>query len=110
MEMTKEQLKSLHLVELKNICKTYRINQGGTKTQIVNRLIDYTKPTIPTIHSHPISLSPNGKKIVGVLNSDTDKSRQIGRQVELKKSSFLYYSIGVRYYTVDDDFSFSEPL
>lgn len=108
MEMTKEQLKSLHIVELKNICKKYRINQGGTKTQLINKIMEYERPAPVVVHSHPASLSPKGKKIIGVVSNDTEKSRQVGKQIEQKKASFLYYSMGVRYFTVDEDFTFSE--
>jgi len=43
-----------------------------------------------------------------VISDDTEKSRQIGKQVEQKKAQFLYYSMGVRYYVMDKDFTFSE--
>jgi len=106
MEITKEYLKTLHLVQLKNICKDFRINHGGSKAQLITRILDANKPITPVINTHPSNLSPPGTKIVGILNGDVEKSKQIGRQLELKKSTFLYYAIGVRYYIVDKDFNF----
>ena len=40
MEITKEYLKTLHLVQLKNICKDFRINHGGSKAQLITRILD----------------------------------------------------------------------
>ena len=40
------------------------------------------------------------------MDGETEKSRQVGKQVELKKGTFLYYAVGVRYYVVDKDFEF----
>jgi len=106
MEITKEYLQSLHLVQLKKICKDYRVNYGGTKPQLIFRILDANKPVTPVLNNHPESLSPSDKKIVGVINGETDKGRQIGRQIEMKKATFLYYAVGVRYYIVDKDFEF----
>jgi len=108
MDMTKENLKKLHLVELKNLCKKYRLHQSGTKSQLINRILEIEKPITPVVHSHPASLTAPDKKIVGVISDDTEKSRQIGKQMEQKKAQFLYYSMGVRYYVMGKDFTFSE--
>jgi len=106
MEITKDYLQSLHFVQLKKICKDYRINYGGTKTQLISRILEANKPATPVLNNHPASLSPSDKKIIGVFNGETENAQQVGRQVEMKKATFLYYSIGVRYYIVDKDFEF----
>ena len=106
MEITKEYLQSLHLVQLKKICKDYRINHGGSKTQLITRILDANKPVTPVMNSHPSSLTPSDKKIIGIMDGETEKSRQVGKQVELKRGTFLYYAVGVRYYVVDKDFEF----
>lgn len=108
MEMTKEKLNKLHIIELKNIAKSLKIQFGGTKTQLVKRIIDASTPEVfkPVIHSHPPSASPQDKKIVGVIISDTSRMNQIGRLRETNKVKDLYYSLGVWYYEVDIDFNF----
>ena len=106
MEITKENLQSLHLVQLKKLCKDYHINHGGTKTQLITRILEANKPITPVMNSHPSSLTPPDKKIIGVMYNESEKGRQIGKQIEIKKGSFLYYAVGVRYYVVDKDFEF----
>jgi len=106
MEITKENLKKLSLQELKILAKSYKLLIGGTKTQIIKRLLDHTRPEPVVVHSHPASLSPLGRKIVGAKTTEGDKLRQLGQQVEKKYAFKLYYSIGVHYFEVDKEFEF----
>lgn len=106
MEITKENLKKLSLQELKILAKSYKLLIGGTKTQIIKRLLDHTRPEPVVIHSHPASLSPLGRKIVGAKTTEGDKLRQLGQQVEKKHAFKLYYSMGVHYFEVDKEFEF----
>lgn len=104
MEMIKSELNKLHLVELKTLCKERGIQYGGTKTQLINKLIEYEKEPPVVVHSHPNSLSPQGKKIVGAKLSDNELRIRIGKEIEKGKAQLLYYSMGVHYYQVNEDF------
>ena len=104
MEMIKSELNKLHLVELKTLCKERGIQYGGTKTQLINKLIEYEKEPPVVVHSHPNSLSPQGKKIVGAKFSDNELRIRIGKEIEKGKAQLLYYSMGVHYYQVNEDF------
>jgi hypothetical protein len=104
MEMIKTELKKLHLVELKSLCKERGIQYGGTKTQLINRLIDFEKEPAVVVHSHPNSLSPQGKKIVGAKLTDHELRVRIGKEIEKNRAQMLYYSMGVHYYQVNEDF------
>lgn len=102
--MIKSELNKLHLVELKTLCKERGIQYGGTKTQLINKLIEYEKEPPVVVHSHPNSLSPQGKKIVGAKLSDNELRIRIGKEIEKGKAQLLYYSMGVHYYQVNEDF------
>lgn len=106
--MTKEELNKLHLIELKNLAKSLKVQYGGSKTQLIKRILDASTPEVfkPVVHSHPSQMSPPDKKIVGVITSDTVKMNQIGKLKENNKVKDLYYSLGVLYYEVDKDFNF----
>lgn len=106
MEIKKEDLKKKSLQELKIVAKSYGLRYGGTKTQIIKRIVDHTKPEPVVVHSHPASLSPSGKKIVGAKTTEGDKLRQLGQQVEKKQAHKLYYSMGVHYFEVNKEFEF----
>ena len=106
MELKKENLNKLSLQELKILAKKNGLRYGGTKTQIIKRLVDHTKPEPVVVHSHPASLSPSGRKIVGAKTTEGDKLRQLGQQVEKKRAFKLYYSMGVHYFEVNKEFEF----
>ena len=108
MEINKEKLQKLHLIELKNIAKSLKIQYGGSKSQLIKRIIDASTPEVfkPVVHSHSAQSSPIDKKIVGVITSDKERMIQIGKQKELNRAKDLYYSLGVLYYEVDKDFNF----
>jgi len=106
MEVTREELKKKSLQELKIVAKSYGLRYGGTKTQIIKHILDHTKPDPVVVHSHPASLSPAGKKIVGAKTTEGDKLRQLGQQVEKNRAFKLYYSMGVHYFEVNKEFKF----
>lgn len=106
MELTKSNLKNLHLVELKNLCKEYGLQHGGSKTQIINRLVETQKIDV-VINSHPSSLIPTGKKIVGIKLSDNNLKIQVGKEIEKGRAQLMYYSMGVHYYQVLNSFEFT---
>ena len=41
MEYTKENLKELSLVEIKQICKRYGLRRTGSKTVLINSIVKY---------------------------------------------------------------------
>ena len=96
----------LSLVELKNICKNRRLPYSGSKKQLVKRLNDFEKPTPITINDHKHLNLPKGKKIVGVIMGDKEKSQKIGKERENGRVKFMYWAMDVHYYMVDEEFSF----
>lgn len=106
MSHTKEELKKLSLVEIKLLCKEYRLGRTGTKTQLINSILDLEKPS-PEIVSLPKDFKPpKGKKVIGLKLSEHDKRVQLGKLREKNKVVDLYYSMGCHYYLVDKDFNF----
>jgi len=107
MEYTKENLKNLSLVELKLICKELHINRSGTKTQLINSIVELMKPS-PKIVSIPKEYKPpKDKKVVGIKMNENEKQVQIGKLKEKGLTRFLYYSMGTNYYLVDKEFQFT---
>ncbi len=106
MEITKENLKKLSLQELKILAKSYKLLIGGTKTQIIKRLLDHTRPEPVVVHSHPSSLSGPGNKIIGLKIDEGEKRVQLGKEREKGRVKLLYYSMGVHYYEVKKEFEF----
>ena len=106
MEIKREDLKKQSLQELKILAKSYGLQYGGTKTQIIKRIVDHNKPIEVVVHSHPTSFSPSNKKVIGTKIEEGDKRRQIGQQVDKGNAQLLYYSMGVHYYEVDKEFEY----
>ena len=106
MEHTKENLKKISLVEIKLICKEYGLHRSGTKTSLINSIVDFNKPTPVTVNLPTEYKSPKGKKVVGLMISENEKRIQIGKLREKNNVKELYYSMCVHYYEVDKDFNF----
>ena len=106
MEHTKENLKKISLVEIKLICKEYGLHRSGTKTSLINSIVDFNNPTPVTVNLPTEYKSPKGKKVVGLMISENEKRIQIGKLREKNNVKELYYSMGVHYYEVDKDFNF----
>lgn len=96
----------LSLVELKNICKSKNLQYGGTKKELIKRIIEFEKPLPVIINDHKHLNLPKGKKIVGVIMGDKEKSQRIGKEREKGRVKFMYWSMDVHYYMVDEEFSF----
>jgi hypothetical protein len=96
----------LSLVELKNLCKSRRLPYGGSKKELIKRIIDFEKPVPVTINDHKGFDLPKGKKIVGVKYGDKEKRLAISKEKEKGLAKDLYYSMDVFYYIVDKDFNF----
>ena len=103
---SKDDIKGLSLQELKIICADYKINKTGTKAELIKKIWEHVKPEPIVINTHPASVSPAGKKMVGVKLTDSERQRQIGIQRQKDLVNFIYYSMGVHYYEVDKDFEF----
>jgi hypothetical protein len=97
----------LSLVELKNHCKTRRLPYSGSKKQLVKRLNDFDKPEPIVVNTHKGLDLPKGKKIVGVIMGDKEKSQQIGKEREKGKVKFVYWAMDVHYYMVNKEFEFT---
>lgn len=106
MEHTRENLKKLSLVEIKLICKEYSLHRTGTKTKLINSILDFIKPVPVTVSLPTEYKPPKGKKVIGIMMGESDKRKQIGKLREKNKVKDLYYSMGVHYYEVDKDFNF----
>jgi hypothetical protein len=109
MEYTRENLKKLSLVEIKQICKDYYLPHIGTKTTLINNILNFIKKGDKVIISLPTNYKPpTGKKVIGIIMGDHEKRIQLGKLMEKNKVKILYYSIGVHYYQVDKDFEFTK--
>lgn len=106
MEHTRENLKKLSLVEIKLICKEYSLPRTGTKTVLINSIVDFNKPIPVTINLPTEYKSPKGQKVIGLMMGDNEKRVQLGKFREKNNVRELYYSMGVHYYEVDKDFNF----
>ena len=65
MEHTRENLKKLSLVEIKLICKEYSLHRTGTKTKLINSILDFIKP-VPVTVSLPTEYKPPKVKKLSV--------------------------------------------
>jgi hypothetical protein len=106
MSHTKEELNKLSLVEIKLLCKQYRLARTGTKGNLIKSILDLEKPTPVTINIPTEYKPPKGKKVIGVKSGDQEKLIQVGKLREKNKVQNLYYSMGVHYFLVDKEFQF----
>jgi len=96
----------LSLVELKNICKSKNLQYGGSKKELIKRIVDFEKPLPITINDHKGFNLPKDKKIIGVKMGDIEKSMRVSKELEKNTARRMYYSMDVFYYMVDKDFTF----
>jgi hypothetical protein len=96
----------LSLVELKNICKSKNLQYGGTKKELIKRIIEFEKPLPVIINDHKGFNLPKDKKIIGVKMGDIEKSMRVSKELEKNDARRIYYSMDVFYYMVDKEFSF----
>jgi len=97
---TKEELNKKHLVELKVIAKELRMPFSGTKSQIINLILDATKPIVSTVNTHS-HLGKAYSKIYGIKISDKENLTQNSKKIEEGRCKFLYYSLGFLYFSTD---------
>ena len=97
---------NLSLVELKNLCKSRKLPYGGSKGELIKRIVDFEKPVPITVNEHKGINLPKDKKIVGIKSGDHEKRVQIGKEKEKGLAKDLYYSMDVFYFVVDKTFNF----
>lgn len=95
--LTKQNLDSKSLVELKVLAKELKLSIAGSKSEIIRRILGEFKPQPVLINTHPIK---DGRKIIGIKMDDNDNLKMNGVKVEQKNSRFVYYSMGVLYFEV----------
>ena len=93
MEHTRENLKNLSLVEIKLICKEYFLNRTGTKTKLINSILDFNKPTRVTVDLPTAYKPPTGTKVIGIMMGESSKRVQIGKLREKNNVKELYLSL-----------------
>ncbi len=92
-----ENLDKLSLPEIKSLCKKHGVGVVGDKKTLIKNLKYYLDPVEGTLNTHSGRKLPDGKKIVGVKTEERDKINAILKN----KGSFIYYSMGFKYFIVD---------
>ena len=92
-----EKLETLGLPEIKSLCKKYGISTVGDKKSLIKNLKYFLDPVEGTLNTHSGRKLPDGKKISGVKEDNKERVNFILKN----KGSFLYYSMGYKYYLVD---------
>lgn len=92
-----ENLNDLSLPDLKNLCKKHGVSVVGDKKSLIKNLKYFLDPVEGTINTHAGRKLPEGKKIAGVKEDSKERINFILKN----KGSFLYYSMGYKYYLVD---------
>ena len=92
-----ENLNDLSLPDLKNLCKKHGVSVVGDKKSLIKNLKYFLEPVEGVLNTHPGRKLPEGKKIVGVKEGSKDTTNLILKN----KGSFLYYSMGYKYYLID---------
>lgn len=92
-----ENLNDLSVPELKVLCKKHGVSVVGDKKTLIKNLKYFFEPVEGTLNTHPGRKLPANKKIVGAKEDNKDSLNTILKN----KGSFLYYSMGYKYYLVD---------
>lgn len=92
-----ENLDTLDLQEIKQLCKKYSIGTVGDKKTLIKKLKYFLDPIQDTLNTHTGRKIPKDKEIVGVPVNSTEKINAVLK----KKGQFLYYSLGHQYYLVN---------
>jgi len=92
-----ENLDTLDLQEIKQLCKKYGIGTVGDKKSLIKKLKYFLDPVQDTLNTHTGRKIPKEKEIVGVPVNSTEKINAVLK----KKGQFLYYSLGYQYYMVN---------
>ena len=92
-----ENLDTLDLQEIKQLCKKYSVGTVGDKKTLIKKLKYFLDPIQDTLNTHTGRKIPKDKEIVGVPVNSTEKINAVLK----KKGQFLYYSLGHQYYLVN---------
>jgi hypothetical protein len=92
-----ENLDTLDLQEIKQLCKKYSIGTVGDKKTLIKKLKYFLDPVQDVLNTHTGRKIPKDKEIVGVTVTSTEKINAVLK----KKGQFLYYALGYQYYMVD---------
>ena len=92
-----ENLDTLDLQEIKQLCKKYGIGTVGDKKTLIKKLKYFLDPVEDVLNTHPGRKLPKDKQIVGIKITDKEGINSVLK----KKGSFLYYSLGYHYYLTD---------
>lgn len=92
-----ENLDTLDLQEIKQLCKKYGIGTIGDKKTLIKKLKYFLDPVQDVLNTHTGRKIPKDKEIVGVPVTSTEKINVVLK----KKGQFLYYALGYQYYLVD---------
>lgn len=92
-----ENLDTLTLQEIKQLCKKYNIGTVGDKKTLIKKLKYFLDPIQDTLNTHTGRKIPKDKEIVGVSVTSSEKINDVLK----KKGQFLYYSLGYQYYMVN---------
>lgn len=106
MSYSKENLSKKSIVELKYICKKHHLRISSKKADLIKNILDHFTVPEPVISTNKTLKVDTGKKIVGVKITDKSKLIEISKQLGNNGNKILYYSIGVIYYLVDEQFNF----
>ena len=93
-----ENLNTLELPEIKNLCKQYGIGAVGDKKSLTKKLKYFLDPIEDVLNTHPGRKLQKDQKIVGVKVSEKERLNSIIKN----KGQFLYYSLGYQYYLVQE--------
>lgn len=92
-----ENLNDLSLPDLKNLCKKYGISIVGDKKSLIKNLKYFLDPVEGTLNTHSGRKLPDGKKIIGIKDGNKEQTNLVLKN----KGTFLYYSMGYKYYLID---------
>lgn len=106
MSYTKEDLSKKSVVELKYICKKNHLRISSKKADLIKNILDHFTIPEPVINTNKPLKGVSGKKIVGVKITDKSKLVEISKQLTDNGNKIVYYSMGVIYYLVDEQFNF----
>jgi len=106
MSYSKTDLDKKTVIELRYICKKHKLPLSSKKADLIKNILDHFTVPEPVISTNKTLKVDSGKKIVGVKITDKYKLIEISKQLGNNGNKILYYSIGVIYYLVDEQFNF----
>ena len=106
MSYSKTDLDKKTVIELRYICKKHKLPLSSKKSDLIKNILEHFTVPEPIINTNKTLKVVGGKKIVGVKITDKSKLIEISKQLTNNGNKILYYSMGVVYYLVDEQFNF----